>query len=965
MAEQSVDSASLGITPPGGNHTSLESIRDRLQTHWESKGIEPTTENNEQLDIMADASEVRGQYAKEVLTRRKEAQELHVFSTFLNELKTKSMVGGSGTDSDVALFTERLITLAESLGANKESAEKLLVGDNESENNPGLIIELRKMWQTPATGEKGVDRQVLDQNQRSLLVGRRVAQACTELFAGNTNLNLVLSAEKNIPLQTSRGEIMVSAQDLLAQKMDEFPARLAAIQESIVQATLTKPELATYDAHLWARDVQRRYIEGGLRIFPTPSTEHTRKQIDKAHSKRNGLLKYILFGEAGVGKTQLILADDADKGRETVVINFHEFLTFDELIGHTADVIDIGGGSSVDRFDKAITRFVETNQSEEDFWTDMTNMYDRIPALKNKYASVEELVRDYGKGVNPDLTLEPEDNDDRTQIRGNFQARLKAIRDSALLGMKGEPEADLQARWVQGAVMKAMDEGKVVCFDELDKAGKYAIDGLLSFLSLSPGSKWDFQGGSRVIPEDFYICATSNKSISGSLIEDGKEGKMNRFLADRSEQIRVKPQPVKDGLMLASVHLSDNKGNLLLNQEDQVYMVNTFSYILPRLQEAGLGMPVTNRVINTICSRLVNYEKQPDGSTHYYRVASEGQPLSVAKALQESVLNMKEMSLSGGEAQIVEGILHEYQSLIGSGQIHEFGEDWIFDITDDTTGSDYLALRTDAIDSVWRQPLYRAIGGLTSTISSMSPMEFELIGDEVIGSPDIESILQNIPTLESRRMGLTNGIVIEPNAQGIDQVSRIEPTSQTDIGRHRILKGDYSGAQVIGADELGETLAVQKTGGEIQIIFRGSGAEPITVSPESGKKPVMIDPKGRYIVWKNTDGSTETELISNPSPKTPPTAPPVPIRHTLGGPTSEIIDITPDGRRMLVKETTGLRLVTLNLGENTTTFSNYDMPRVEWDRARFIGDKLITGVDSTGQVYRDQKGRKKHLAVTA
>lgn len=936
--------------------TPQEPLAVRLQDALEKKGFDPLPQDIETMTI---SSEARGRYSKEIMHRRQESGKLRDFASFTHLLKTYSMpalnfghmlsIKHGGTEDLSKIDHKHILEKASLLGADVSEATGIIFGD---QNNPGLISRTREIWKNPTVSINGVNR-VLTQRQREVLVGQEIASAYEKMFNQEDNskiLPLLLSSERTIPIDTSQGKVLASPKDLFIQKLDAYPEMLAILQDSLTEAIAENPEMATYDAYQWIRQA----IRIDSHILPTPATEHVLSLINLSHEKRNGLLKYILLGEAGVGKTRLIIEDNKRRNKDTVVLNFHEFITFDELIGHTAMTVNLGGSSNTERLQKAVEKYANPSQTEDSFWSDMQNVYDNLPNnLKNQFVSSEQMVGQMartGGDMFDNNGQETTESMDKTKIRSEFQQRLKALYDMSLLGIDSANEGDLQSRWVQGAILKAIQEGKVVCFDELDKAGKYAIDGMLSFLSNSPGETWEYQGGKVKIPKDFWISATSNNNqIDAS---SGTES-MNRFLADRCEQILVRPQPIKDALMLAGVLLSNDNGQLLLNKEDQIYLINAYSYILPRLQKAGIGMPVTNRIFQVFCSRLVNHKDMEDGSRHYFRnLDKSGNHVRVKEALRLSLVTMKQMSLSTDDMRIVEEVLTDYEDMVGQKEINEFGDDIDLDILDIQDNKSYLTKRAGALSEVWEQPLYSAIGALSTDKFDQTTFTLQAVDDQFLQHPNWQEILDSSPLYENKIMGRMNGVELLPNSYGIDMVSYL---GKIEIGRRQAVQGDYANAIVTSADELGEVFLVKK-GAKTEVIAYGK-----SMLLKSGAEPIFVDPKRRYIVCKTPQGMS-IQAIAQKSED-----------HSFylsnvytADQDAKVADITTDGSFILLKDVNGLQILDLrNLSENSKTIRVQSYPlETKWSNGKFIGGHLVLGLDENNRVAVNQDGRIKPILLT-
>jgi MoxR-like ATPase len=900
---------------------------------------------NEAFTAVSEAVEKRDSHREEIKTRRQTIKSLESAQDFLKYFRTTVMpaaIPGQKTQGENIPGQEKLLTMAEKMGIDKELAKKVLFGDSAT-NQQGLVDESIAIWQS-----------IQSEPGRRRSIGEKISQSLSVLCQNRPEFVQIISEEKIIPIRKSDGSTQYfSPRELLTAGLDNYVTKVIDIDKAAVDAYLSDPDLATYDTYSWIKEISQAVASKEIAgIFPTPYTESVEQLIETAHTKRNGLLKYILYGEAGVGKTRLIQETDRKKGKNTVVINFHHFISFEDLIGQTATTVNLGGASAVENLEKAVERFVTKPQNEGEFWQDMTNVFDGLPEdQKGQFGSVDNMVGSFGKDLGETASSQSQNRD---VIRSDFQKRIKAIRDTALLGLDTGTEKDLQARWVQGAISKAINEGNVVCFDEMDKAGKYAIEGLLSFLSYSPGDAWKFQGGTIKIPSDFYITATSNSANIGGLTDSQD---MNRYLADRCEQIMVKPQPVKDALMIAAVNLSNESGVLLINEEEQVHLINAFSYILPKLQEAGLSMPVTNRIIKTICSRLVDYQEMPDGKRHYFRITDQtGNPQSVADALRLSLLTMKGMSLGKDGEKKVALVLDEYLGLIQKNQIPEFGSDLLTLLTLPSQTEEER--RVKVAESIWRQPLFKTIAALESDIPNTVMPRPEIVDGSSVRIDDFSNLVAKVPSLKMKILGRRNGILIEPSKEGLYMRS-FSPDSAL-VGEKLVVQGDYSDAQITSADQLGEVFAIKKNETNHEVIVKG---EILTLEP--GNIPITVDPKGRYVI-SNKDGSLHVSRIiregeedGNKKYKL------VEIPYDNLG--EEVVDISNDGQRVIIKSKNGLQLIDLSNIQSESFTAPYPPTNLileNWQRARFLGNRLIIGLTDEEKIATDADGRTKLVKIS-
>lgn len=890
--------------------------------------------------------EKRRLHRSEVSYRKKSQQNLEKLAHFIQTLLNSTATRIDETLGDI-VDEQELIRLAIDLGATEEDVKNVIFQSNYNRQNQNLIQRLKDTRASIASSQR-----------RKYNMGIEIVNVCERLFSGKPGLNRLLSTEKNIPVSRQKSDgvetRMMSNRDLFVNNLDSLVLRMAAVEQAVVEASLVDPDMATYNAYDWVKNISSQVVSQRLKVFPTPSTELTMRQIEVAHTKRNGLLTYILFGEAGTGKTRLAQETDKSRGKNTIVINFHHFLAFEDLIGQTAIAVDLGGQSSLDRLDRAVERFVDSNQDEEAFWVDMDAIYMHLSnEQRQKYANVEAMVANFDQGL---ATQIPESNitNDRLAVRKAFLRKLKAIRDMALMGFQAGG-GDIQARWVQGVIMKAITEGKgdtVVCFDEMDKAGQHSIEGLLSFLSLEAGDTWKFQGGSVQIPAGFYCTATSNSSSIGGVTGSME---MNRYLADRCEQIEVRPQPIKDSLMIAAVNLSDEDGTLLINEEDQQYLIMAFSYIVPKLQEAGLSMPVTNRVIRTISSRLVNYLEK-DGQRRYFRVLdSSGGLQSVAEALRLSVFEMKKLSLTPDDAKKVSAILTAYQSLLGEGKVKSLVDDLIgFDLPLASDRQAELNRRLAVIESVWEQPLFRAIAALESDMIPFNRPKPQQILTSMLGDVDLTKFANSSATLEAKAYGRRNGVILETSKSGINM--NIATANGVNLGSKEILTGDYSDMTIPLADELGETFVIMSADG-YKLVKEGKIVREKTRNEE---KIVAIDPKGKYFVATLESGlviMTIDKLKAEVEEK-------IGVYETiefLSLPVGvTLVDISNNGDRLLVRDGECIKLIEVHDAiTHGTEPLVYDLSNQQWENAKFIGNHMIVGLDQTGAVITsaEQEGQ--------
>lgn len=955
----------------------------------------------ENLQVINDKLSVKDRYHSEVESRQAQIGTLKATNKFLHEIKVHTMPGGATkngqaldqshldqlkeisarrdlldarlekqtiakeeydlqktllsqkekalhTKHDIAqIDKKKLLDLAQKTGATGEEIEKALFGEADSDDKIGLIAECRNIWSS-----------VLPLSKRRFLIGQKIADFFSETYKDKPELTPFTSEEKTIPIDTPKGKIKMSPKELLAQHLDGYTSRVINLRESAIQACLADPELATYEAYEWTRVVSGQVEKGNSKIFPTEYTEAVKQQIQIAHEKRNGLLKYILFGEAGVGKTKLIEANDSERGKKTVVINFHHYITFEELIGQTAIAIDLGGSTSLEKLNQAVQRFVEGNPKTEIFWQDMETVFKMLPADKrSRFTSVEDMVNQFGRGLDPTIDKQElqDSNPDRAKIQKEFQDRLKGVRDMTLLGLHSPGQENLESRYVRGVLLKIIDEGKgniVPCFDELDKAGPYAVESLLSFLSYGQGDTWNFQGGSIKIPDNFYISATSNRSNIGAVTNSQD---MNRYLADRCEQILVNPQPVKDALKIASVLISDENGNLMLNEQEQIHLINAFSYIIPRLQQYDLPMPVTNRVIRTICSRLIDFQMGSDGRKHFYRILNKaGQSQSVAEAVRLSTLRMKQMSLGQEGTEKVQKILGEYSSLLGEGKIAKFSSAFSPLFTE-SEGETQSVSRASVVSSIWEQPLFVAIGRMQSDLPSFGGTRLEEVDSDLLGIDKLGNTVEAVEKFDMRRLGCKNGIGFETDNNGIFMIS--QTSDRQEVGRKTMINGDYEGAVIVGADQVGNMIVAKKKDNSLNLIVDGH----TLLLNVKNEKETVVDPLGKYFITAGDSNLT----LSIPSYNAEGVFEPQKI--DFGTTNGTIIDVSPDGKRIVYKDSVGLHIADLgDINEITAGHSihTYDLVMKDWEGARFVGNSFLVGQTKDAVTPVNEDGKISVITVT-
>ena len=251
-----------------------------------------------------------------------------------------------------------------------------------------------------------------DEDERATLpVRKNIVNACAELFGEIPELDSLFSNEQNIFIRN--GKQPVSAREIFAGhkfgQLGSFPNRLAVLREAAGEAALDDRDLGIYDTFRWIQSIGERVAKGeSVDIYPTPYTKSLEEAIGIALKRRNGLLKYVLFGGPGTGKTRLIQEMNSQLGKETGLISGHYYLSFDDLIAQTAISVDLGGGNStLDRIDRLQQRY-GNGQTSEAFWRDMEKVYKALPEGKQReYKDVEGMIRHNSASVSlEDETLE-------------------------------------------------------------------------------------------------------------------------------------------------------------------------------------------------------------------------------------------------------------------------------------------------------------------------------------------------------------------------------------------------------------------------------------------------------------------------------------------------------------------------------------------------------------------------------
>ena len=918
--------------------------------------------------ILEDAVRVKERYRNTVEKGRAVSHELKAIGDFVAEVKMSIFAHGK---EQTVLDDERkrIVDLGKKAGFNTDLFEEVIfksrVVEKEGEvvKNTvpgGLISQGQETLGRIAPTEKNqrdVGVLVVDCVQRLLMesidqvkpqagdqsgVSTAKSLSSRELEIMRDVHNMRFAYGNKVEVETNAGPVLVSRRDLFAQWLDTFIMDMANMQDRIVEGSLANHQTAVYDSYRWVKDISQSVQAGEItNIFPTPYTRSVKEAMDVAYQKRNGLLKFILFGDAGVGKTRQIIDFNREKERETVVINFHHFISFDELVGQTSIAVNLGDGNQNEKLNGLCQRFVDSQPTGEVFWTDMQNVFDHLtPQQREHYITVEGMVHNYGKGLSDGKVVdETGELPGREEIMKKFQLRIKAIRDMTVLDMK--PEEDMQSRFVKGAILKAIHEGKVVCFDEMDKAGPHAIEGMLSFLSESAGEVWHSQAGDVAIPHWFYITGTSNArgignqavAMEGKGVREGIATEMNKFLADRCEQISINPQPVKDSLMIAGVLLTDDDGILQINQEDQYKLIAALSYIMPALQNEKLPVAYTNRVINSICSRLVRREVVSLGNGIVSRY--ERTQLSVKDAVELSLKTMKEISLGNEGKAKVDKVIQQYASLLGEDKLSQYGKGRAFFIEGPEA-------KYTAVSKIWDQPLFQAIASMESDPLRLTDQQVQAINASLM-HVDWQTAVDATDRPPARLFGSTNGWQLEASASGVSLIATIgESERKKIVGRKSVATGNFDHASVVARDQLGKAFAVKTVdGGSRTITIMANGTkrfEEADIRIAKGEPTAYIDPLGKLFIVE-VDGKIQCGELNGK------------YNHNVSS-SGRILDVSPDGRFFTYRDNEQNRCLLMDVSNLVKPPVGIDLPE-SWPSARFVGKGVVVGLSETGQIIDD------------
>lgn len=907
------------------------------------KPLKPAEGLKDRLESIQDPR--KKEHREQVAERRDEIKHLEQLSVFLKQLR---------------LFTQR------PPATNETGSTRLADGAPLPVEEAAQLVELLlPTAPTVAESDSSVNRENMItavakylQKCRSILAGAATPLYARQSIAEETD-GLLWVLQKNLPTEmtqaceqafspstviTMQGND-VSARQLTAAFMDEYVDRVVTSDRALVSAELSNDQVAIYDAYQWLRQNSR---EPGY-ILPTPYTEAVIKQMNLSMVTRNGLMKYILLGEAGVGKTRLIQEHNRRLGHDTLVINFNYFTSFEDLIAQT--VISVDGASQQDTKVKQLERIIEHFGAldEAAFWPKMEQVFASLPPhLREKYTSVENFVEHYGEelGLIYDTPETKSTATDRAAVLQRFKDRMNVLHDRLLLNFS--EDTDLKTRYAQAAILRANGQPNMaVCFDELDKAGPQAIEGLLSFLSLSPGDEWEFQGGKVKIRPDFYISATSNSTDVGNVVgsADTDSGRaMNQFLADRCEQIKINNQPTKDALMIAAVQLSDERGRLLLNEREQYQMIAVINFLIPRLREAHISMPVSNRALKTLCSRLVNYQAADEHRAYFRVKGKDGQPQTVAEAVKLTFMDMKSMSMTPEEAAKVNALLAEFNQLLSGEYIPTLSEALnlsILDVFNGTTTSlqaeraPTVQRRQEMVESVWQQPLLQAIARLESELPAVGQAAISRVDgvfDHLYPVAELSDLAASQEPLASKVLGNRNGVEFSFEPEGMVLVLGTGAKAL----RKTVIQGDYSQAALISADQSGRYVLIQpdRQTSQYQLIDTITGAEqPIadTVSRENISPPAgLVDPLGRYLMYHTPDGwRIQPTGVENAA------------TAILAASGTSLVDLSASGTFLLLKNDRGTQLVDLSHSLTSPTITSLSSNPAE--QFRFVGNNIVMG----------------------
>jgi len=157
-------------------------------------------------------------------------------------------------------------------------------------------------------------------------------------------------------------------------------------------------------------------------------------------------------------------------------------------------------------------------------------------------------------------------------------------------------------KFIEGAIVNAMREGKVIILDETDKMPQWAWDSLSYLLSKKKTEK-EFQlpnGEIVTIEEGFRIYATSNST------EELPEYVKDRF----NNGLLKKETPSEDEIIQKSVYwLKEGTGEISIDTRELNKLYIFFKYVMPQINSKNEINSISMRGVQSIINRVKQGEK--------------------------------------------------------------------------------------------------------------------------------------------------------------------------------------------------------------------------------------------------------------------------------------------------------------------------------------------------------------------
>lgn len=571
-------------------------------------------------------------------------------------------------------------------------------------------------------------------------------------------------------------------------EMSEEIERVVLEAKIKVEVLSLIPELQAFELRDWISQ-NARESRRGRKIFETPYYAGLLEQLRFISKKKNGVGGTILYGPPGTGKTELIQENNRQQGFKTRVINIHHYTSFEDLIAGKAIQLGLDRSSSAVAMLKTVVDMYDT-MSGSDFEKDVNILFSKLQTEGkiDQATSLKTFLKSFtGSEVGDKLDAEEDVNWD--EVRGSFvDTQRSRILRASMAPQYHESVEDI----VKGEMLLAIQNGERVALDELDKAGPNSLGGILGFLAQSPGESYTYGDTTVTIPQWFRVDATSN-SVD-----------LNEYLMDRFSHLSVGLPPVKDQLMIASVRVSDEEGNIKLTSYEQRQLEGFFLYVVPKinniLTEAKMSA-LSNRSIQELTSYLVNF------------TSTKRTDRSFEQAVNMLLLQNKIWAAKPEITRNIQAVLDSHNVLINE-PVATFS-------LDQAPKKPILKLeerRAAAMREIEHSPLLRIINGLESINDKITPFKVT-----VAHLSDEERL--SLQSVEARR-----GQMMLPRRDVIN----------LSTGLRVFVKYEHSNEQVISVngivaeDEQSQTLLTKRMG----------AIEKLAAASPTGETIVYADPRG-------------------------------------------------------------------------------------------------------------------------